>query len=241
MTLYIGTSGWSYKHWEGPLYPPGLPQNERLAFFSKHFSTVEINNSFYCLPKKETFVKWRTTVARDFIFAVKASRFITHVKKLNDVEEPVKKFLENAKELESKLGPILFQFPPRWKLNLTRLSQLFEILPPILEYTFEFRHPSWFCEDIYQLLIKNKAALCLADSPHWPCKLKITTDFTFIRMHGGKMLYGSNYSSQELKSWARKIKNYTEKGIKTYVYFNNDAYGYAIKNANQLIKIMEEI
>lgn len=235
----IGTSGWSYDHWEGPFYPQGLPQTKRLIFYTQHFSTIELNASFYRLPQKSTFAKWRASTPKDFTFAIKASRFLTHVKKLNEPEEPWKALFERAKALAEKLGPVLFQFPPNWRQNLERLDKFLKILPEGQEYAFEFRHPSWFNQSTYQLLrSKRTAALCIADSPRYPCFFEITAPFTFIRMHGGQELYGSKYSDRELEKLAQKIRQYQKEGLKIYVYFNNDAYGYAIENALRLREIL---
>lgn len=238
--VLIGTSGWSYNHWEGPFYPKSLSKQQWLAFYAQHFSTVELNASFYRLPQKSTFAKWRASTPKNFIFAVKASRFLTHVKKLNEPEEPWGLLFERATALRSKLGPVLFQFPPNWRQNLDRLDKFLKILPEEQEYAFEFRHPSWFNQNTYQLLKgKRTAALCIADSPRYPCFFEITAPFTFIRMHGGQELYGSKYSDKELKKLAQKIKQYQKEGLKIYAYFNNDAYGYAIENALTLREMLK--
>lgn len=236
--LLVGTSGWSYDHWGDIFYPAKLASVKRLAFFAQHFETVEVNSSFYHLMPRKTFANWRQSTPDDFVFAVKASRFITHVKKINDVEEPLEKFFESAEGLEEKLGPILFQLPPNFKKNEERLANLLKLLPKKHRYAFEFRHESWFTEEIYQLLKEKQAALCLADSPRWPLELVTTAPFVFIRMHGGAVLYGSKYSEEELKKWAKRIRGYLKDGIDAYVYFNNDAYGYAIENAKSLREML---
>ncbi len=232
--LYIGTSGWSYKHWRGVFYPEDLPQSKWLGFYAKHFSTVEINNSFYRLPKRETFKSWKDKTPSGFVFAVKASRYITHVKKLKDVDEAWERFFYNALALGEKLGPVLFQFPASWHANAERLAGFLSILPDGYRYAFEFRNESWFNDGIYSLLEKKKAALAIADSPQWPLVLETTAPFTFIRMHGGRILYASDYSAKELSEWAQKVAGYLNRRLDVYVYFNNDAHGYAVKNARQL-------
>lgn len=236
--LLIGTSGWSYEHWKNIFYPSKLKSTEWLKFFSQHFKTVEINNSFYRLPPRETFLKWYTASPNNFIFAVKVSRFITHIKRLRECQEPMQKFLDHSSALKEKEGPLLFQFPPSFKIDLARLENFLSILPSGKEYVFEFRHQTWFDKKIYDILEKNKIALCLADSPSFPCEFRITAPFTFVRMHGGKILYGSNYSEEELNQWAQRIKKFLREGIKVYVYFNNDAYGYAIFNALKLRQLL---
>lgn len=235
--ILIGTSGWSYSHWEEVFYPKKLPSGKWLSFYSRHFSTVEINNSFYRLPRKETFENWKMQVPQNFIFAVKASRFITHIKKLNEVEEPFNHLWENSKDLGKKLGPILFQFPPNWKKNKERLKAFLGMLPGHY-YAFEFRNESWFSAEIFGLLRDKNAALCITSSPSFPSSREITAPYTFIRMHGGKELYGSNYSERELKEWVKFILALKENKITVYVYFNNDAYGYAVKNALRLKELL---
>lgn len=238
--LFIGTSGWSYKHWTDIFYPRNVKPKDWLTYFANFFQTVEINSSFYHLPAKKTFLNWQKVTPDDFIFSVKASRFITHVLKLKNASEPWERFIKNAEGLGNKLGPILFQFPPNWSFNKDRLTDFLKILPHKYLYAFEFRNESWFQKETYQLLEKFGAALCIADSPRYPCVLKITAPFTFIRMHGGKILYASEYSIEELSLWSERIKKFIEQNIKVFVYFNNDAYGYAVKNAQQLIELLKE-
>lgn len=239
--LYIGTSGWSYRHWKGIFYPPTLPANEWLAFYASRFSTVEVNSSFYRLPKRETFEIWRDRTPAGFTFAVKASRYITHLKKLKDVDDAWERFIENASGLGEKLGPILFQFPANWHANLERLAAFLAMLPDEFRYVFEFRHESWFNPDVYTLLKKKNAALCIADSPEWPEVCEITAPFTFIRMHGGRELYASEYSTAELFEWAKLIAGFLHQRLDVFVYFNNDAYGFAIKNATQLKEFVQRV
>lgn len=242
--LFIGTSGYVYPHWrKGVFYPEGLPQKKELEYYSQHFNTVELNNPFYRLPEAKTFFNWQKRVPENFIFTVKVSRFITHIKKLKSCQRPWQIFLKRSIRLEKKLGPFLFQFSPQWKKDLGRLKNFLELLKKTdqkYRYVFEFRHPSWFSEDVYQLLKKQKnTSLCLADSPRWPFKEIITGDFIYIRMHGGRILYTSNYTSKELKGWAKKIKTWLNQGLDVYVYFNNDALGFAVKNAKELLKWCE--
>jgi uncharacterized protein YecE (DUF72 family) len=246
--IFIGTSGWAYDHWVNVFYPEDLKQKNWLDFYKKHFDTVELNTSFYYLPKPETFSGWRKQVPKDFIFSVKASRFITHVKKLRNCQEPWQKFISAAKNLKENLGPILFQLPTFLKANLKVLEDFLKILSirqaqgrPRKKYLYAFepRHESWFCNDIYKILKKFNVALCIADSPSWPEVEVITSNFVYLRFHGGKILYGSEYSLKELKAWSKKIKKWQKKKLDVFVYFNNDAYGFAVKNAKQLEKLVK--
>jgi len=236
--LYIGTSGFSYSHWENNVfYPKGLAKAKQLEYYSQHFETVELNNPFYHLPPPKTFAGWYQRTPKDFLFTTKASRYITHIKKLKEVKEPWQRFINNAKELRQKLGPILFQLPPGWQANPKRLEKFLKILPSKYQYSFEFRHQSWFAPEIYQLLKKHQVALCLADSSRWPCQEEITADFIYLRFHGAGSLYSSKYTAQELKNWAKKIKKWQKQTKEIFVYFNNDYGGYAIKNAQTLKKL----
>lgn len=237
--LYIGTSGYSYKHWRGVFYPEDLPSSKWLEYYIDYFSTVELNNTFYRLPKKEVFVSWKKRVPADFIYAVKASRFITHIKKLRDPKPPVKLFLGRAKLLKRKLGPILFQLPPRWGVNIKRLKDFVGALPKGLTYVFEFRDPSWFNDEVYEILKKNNLAFCIYSMPGIGCPEVTTSKVVYIRMHGGTLLYGSNYSDSELRKWAKKIRAFLRKKLDVYIYFNNDAYGYAVKNALRLKELLK--
>ncbi len=235
--LYIGTSGWVYSHWQRIFYPEDLPSKDKLKYFSKHFQTVEINYSFYHLPKPSTYQNWYSQTPKDFLFAVKASRFITHIKRLHGIRQSTKKFLENAKHLKKKLGPILFQLPPSFKENSRRLARLAKLLPLKYRYAFEFRHQSWFTPRVYAILEKNNWALVIADSPRYPKNIVSTADFVYLRFHGSKRLFGSKYTNKELKDWAKIIKKFMEQRKDVYAYFNNDAYGYAIENAKELLEL----
>jgi len=243
--LFVGTSGFSYSHCEeGVFYPKGLPKAKQLEYFAKHFDTVELNSPFYRLPKNATFSSWQKRTPRGFIFAVKVSRFITHIKKLNQCKNPWEEFLKRALNLGPKLGPFLFQFPPNWRENYDRLKAFTEIIEKNnsdFRFAFEFRHPSWFSPKIYHFFRKyGNLSFCMIDSPRWPTTEEITGNFVYIRMHGGETLYGSSYSKKELKQLADKIKRYLNEGLDVYCYFNNDAYGFAVKNAKQLLNLCEK-
>lgn len=235
--IFIGTSGWSYGHWQKRFYPVDLPERNWLEFYSRDFQTVEINSSFYHLPKLQTFTNWRSKTSKDFIFAVKASRFITHIKKLKNCHQPWQRFIENAKNLREKLGPILFQLPPSFKADPKRLENFLKILSKKYQYVLEPRNESWFNPKIYEILKKYKVSLCFISAPDFPWQEIITSNFIYIRMHGAKSLYNSKYSSRELKKLAQKIKNWQAKKLPVYVYFNNDDRAHAIFNAKELIKL----
>ncbi len=240
--VHIGTSGWSYDHWSGVFYPEGLRPSERLSFYSKHFSSVEINSSFYRLPSVKTLEGWGKTVPSDFSFSAKASRFITHVKKLNDFEEPVGNFTDRMRSLGGKLGPTLFQFPPRWHVNTERLTLLLDFLPRDLQYAFEFRDRSWLSDEIYGVLREHNAAFCIFDMPDFTSPVEVTSDIVYVRMHGGRFLYASRYSRDELKGWTERLGEVAANGVKDiYIYFNNDAYGYAVENAREMLEIWVKI
>jgi len=240
--LFIGTSGFSYSHWEkGVFYPEELKKNKKLEYYSGNFNTVELNSSFYHLPKKETFSNWKGEVPKGFIFSVKVSRYITHIKKLKDSKEPWNNLLERSKGLDSKLGPFLFQFPPNWKKNKERLEKLLKNIDGDYKIAFEFRHPSWFCPEIYEIFENYKnVSFCITDSPNWPSIDDCKGDFVYIRMHGKDKLYSSSYSEKKLKELSEKIKEYLSNNLEVYCYFNNDAKGNAVSNAKELLRILKE-
>jgi uncharacterized protein YecE (DUF72 family) len=238
--IFIGTSGYSYPHWKGVFYPQDLPQNKWLEYYCKFFNTVELNVTFYRLPQKAVFKSWYKRTPKEFYFVVKGSRFITHVKKLADVKEPLSQFFEFAKELKEKLAVVLWQLPPSMTVNLKKLESFCHFLQEQkMRQTFEFRNPSWFKQDVYDILKKYNFSLCLAHSPRWPLEEIITSDFAYLRFHGGESLYGSDYSDRELKDWAKKAKAWLKDGLDFYAYFNNDAQGFAIKNALKVKELLQ--
>jgi len=233
--LFIGTSGWHYGHWKGPFYPPDTSTDAMLDFYVRHFATVEINNSFYQLPKKETLRSWRQNTPKDFVFAFKASRYITHMKKLNDPTESLQKMLDVAAGLRPKLGPILFQLPPRWRINPDRLQHFLEALPDGYRYTFEFRDPSWFDDRVYKALQKRGAAFCQYHLQGRMSPKKVTADFVYIRLHGpSENAYQGTYDRRTLAGWAGALAAWQRQGKTVYCYFDNDQAGYAAQNALQL-------
>lgn len=239
---YVGTSGWVYNDWVGIFYPEDLPSKEKLRFFSKHFRTAEVNYSFYHLPRPTTYENWYNQTPEKFVFAVKASRFITHIKRLKEAKTACTKFLENALHLKEKLGPILFQLPPSFRATDENLMTLEEFLKDIdirnIRSAFEFRHKSW-CEDrVYEILQKNEVAWVIADSPSYPRAEVVTCDFAYIRMHGYEKLFSSRYNLQEIEQLGQKVKGWRSNGLDVYVYFNNDYHGFAIENARELSELL---
>jgi uncharacterized protein YecE (DUF72 family) len=233
----VGTSGYSYRHWKsGVFYPKGTPERIWFEFYAQHFSTVELNVSFYRLPRKETFAKWHARSPEGFVFAVKGSRFITHVKRLAGCDEPVRLFAEHAGQLKEKLAVILWQLPPSFKADHKRLELFCNLLLSLpvtrkVRHVFEFREASWFERDALNLLKKYNFSLCLAHSPELPYTEEETADFTYLRFHGGEVFHSGSYSHRELNVWASKIRAWLEASKDVYAYFNNDVHGYAVKNA----------
>jgi uncharacterized protein YecE (DUF72 family) len=239
--IRIGTSGFHYKHWVGPFYPPKTPASKMLDFYVQHFDTVELNNSFYRLPTAEAFDAWREATPANFIFAVKASRFITHNKKLKDPEHALDNLLPRAAHLGPKLGPILFQLPPHWRVNPERLESLLEILPRALRYTFEFRELSWITPAIISILKKFNAAFCIYELAGYHSPLDITADFAYVRLHGpSRGKYQGSYSKERLNFWARQIETWAKSLKAIYIYFDNDQHGYAAANALTLKSMLSQ-
>jgi uncharacterized protein YecE (DUF72 family) len=230
--IRFGTSGYHYKHWLGTFYPPKTPPAKMLDYYARYFDTLELNNSFYRLPTIQAFQSWRDATPKNFVFAVKASRFITHNKKLKDPENALENLLPRAQHLGRKLGPVLFQLPPRWKVNVERLEALLEILPREHRYAFEFRELSWMTPEITRLLRRYNAAFCIYELAGYRSPYEVTADFTYVRLHGpdaGK--YQGSYSSTSLRAWTRRIEEWAKKLKAVYIYFDNDQAGYAAQNA----------
>jgi uncharacterized protein YecE (DUF72 family) len=239
--IYVGTSGWNYKHWEEVFYPAAIKKQDWFNYYSTKFNSVEINNTFYNLPKVQTIKAWKNNAPGNFIYAIKASRYITHMKKLKDPKEPVNNFLKIIKQLKSNLGVILFQLPPHWKFNRERLSGFLSQLPYNYKYVFEFRDQSWWNDETYELLNKHNVAFCIYNMPDEETPRKITSDTIYIRMHGPVKKYSGSYSSQQLSGWKRWIENRIEKVSSVYIFFNNDDRGYAAKDALKLQEMVNNI
>lgn len=232
--IRIGTSGWHYRHWLGPFYPPKLPSREMLPYYLGLFDTVEINNSFYRLPLESALAAWRDSTPPNFRFALKGSRFLTHMKKLKDPEPGLERFFQRADLLREKLGPILFQLPPHWEVDLGRLRAFLEALPPGHRYTFEFRNPTWYIPDVYAELRRHNAAYCPFDLAGFQSPIELTADFTYVRLHGPGGKYQGSYSDQALAVWAERIRNWRQELRAIYFYFDNDEAAYAVGNALKL-------
>lgn len=235
-SIFAGTSGWHYKHWRGPFYPEKLPQNQWLQFYSQRFDTVELNTTFYRLPPENTPLEWKKNTPPDFCFAAKGSRFITHMKKLRDPEAALEKFFERIHGLGKKLGPIVFQLPPQWPADQDRLKQFLRALPRRRRYAFEFRNPTWNTPEIYRLLEKHNAALCIFDLAGTQSPIELTADFTYIRLHGPGGKYQGSYDDAALGAWAARIEKWALAA--SYIYFDNDQAGYAPQNAARLREIL---
>jgi uncharacterized protein YecE (DUF72 family) len=238
---YIGTSGWHYDHWRGRFYPEGLPKSRWLQHYAQSFSTVELNNSFYNLPSEKAFEKWRDSSPDGFAYAVKVSRFITHMKKLRNVDEPLANFLERVRILGDKLGPLLYQLPPNLHRKDELLDSFLSALPGNLIHVLELRHSSWLCQDVFAILRRYNVGLCVFDMPDLTTPLEATADFAYIRFHGSAALYGSCYSDEELTDWANRIAELSQGLDAVYVYFNNDAEAFAVENALTLRDKLREL
>jgi uncharacterized protein YecE (DUF72 family) len=238
----VGCSGWNYAHWRELVYPKGLPARRWLAYYAELFDTVEVNNTFYRLPRRESVAAWVAETPPGFLFAVKASRYLTHMKRLTDFGRGVERFYERVDPLvrSPKMGPVLWQLPENFHRDDDRLGSALAGLPPG-RHCFEFRHPSWFREEVYGLLREHDAALVIGDHPERPFQTyELTADWTFIRFHYGSRGRGGKYSERELEDWARRIESWRE-NTDVYAYFNNDWKGYAVVNALLLRKMIERV
>lgn len=241
---YIGTSGWNYSSWRGKFYPEKMNQDKYLDYYCRQFNTVELNYSFYRLPSKRLCQGWSERTTNEFVFSLKAGRFITHTKRLKDAKGYFKKFYQTAAFLGKKLGPILFQLPPSLQRDAQRLDKFLTMLRSGFENidaAFEFRHKSWHTKEVYKLLEKYEIALVVADSGgRYPtADLVRTANFLYFRFHGPKELFASKYSVQELAGWAERIAKFAGGKISTYIYFNNDFNAYAVDNAKTMRSFLE--
>ena len=236
--IRIGTSGWYYEHWRKVFYPCEFSKDEWLEFFCRHFDTVELNNTFYHLPKKSSVEKWYMATPENFMFTVKASRFITHVKKLNDPQESLKKFIDIIEPLKEKLGPILYQLPPNLHADLNRLENFIAELPKKQKSFFEFRHTSWYDDKIFELLDRYGCGLCVHDLGELATSKVITGRMIYLRFHGQPESSDGNYLNTTLMQWAKWIHENVSSVHDVFAYFNNDAYGNAVKNAMTLKKMI---
>ncbi|MCX7926940.1 MAG: DUF72 domain-containing protein [Candidatus Omnitrophica bacterium] len=239
--FFVGTSGWNYPHWaDGVFYPVGLSKKKWFKYYTEHFNGVELNVTFYRLLRKATFENWYLQTPEKFVFIVKGWRFITHIQRLKKVKETLSIFVENVCGLKNKLGAILWQFPPSFKKDTVCLKKFLKMLTETkTRQVFEFRNQTWFDEEIYTLLEEHNGCLCIAHSGNrYPCKKIVTADFLYLRFHGAGQLYNSDYSDKELKEWANFALSSNVKTV--FAFFNNDAYGYAVKNAQKFDHLLRE-
>jgi uncharacterized protein YecE (DUF72 family) len=238
VSIRIGTSGWVYPHWRGIFYPQDLRQADWFAFYAGVFDTVEINNSFYRLPSAEAFDAWRNQAPRGFLYAVKASRYLTHMKKLKDPEEPLKTFFERARHLHKTLGPVLYQLPPRWRVNLPRFEHFLSALPKGYTHVVEFRDARWLIEDVFRLMERYGVAHCIHDMYPLEVPTRVTAPTAYLRFHG-EVTHAGDYSRAVLQKWAKHLAAWEREKIDVFVYFNNDIGGYAVENARVLKRLVE--
>jgi uncharacterized protein YecE (DUF72 family) len=242
--LRIGCSGWNYASWKGTFYPAGLPPSRWLSFYVDRFDTVEANGTFYCLPAPQTFASWRDGTPRRFVMAVKASRYLTHLKRLRDPEEPLQRFFDHASALGARLGPVLYQLPGNFHRDLPRLERFLELLPPrvalegtrprAVQHVMEFRNPSWYVSDTYSMLSQRGVALCLHDKRGSEIEWAGENPFVYVRFHGTSGHYQGSYGAPALDRWAERLAGEWSAGRDVYAYFNNDPGAVATENALSL-------
>ena len=236
--VWIGCSGYMYRHWRGPFYPADLPQKKWLDFYVRYFPTVELNNSFYMLPAASTFEGWRENSPEGFLYAVKANRFITHMKKLSEPEPHLAKMFERVELLGEKLGPVLYQLPPRWRYNGERFEAFLRALPRNVEQVVEVRETSWLNEEFFALLEQFGVGYCIASLPDYQSPVRATAPFVYLRFHGSGQMYYYRYTDDELRYWREVIARFTSEGRAVYAYFNNDPNAWAVENALELMAIV---
>ena len=237
--FWIGISGWQYPDFSERFYPDDLEKTEQLSYYAQNFPSVEINNTFYQLPQEETIQNWVDQTQGDFIFSIKASRYITHMKNLLDPEETLPNFFDRISHFGDKCGPILFQLPPHWQINLERLENFLDHLPGEYRYTFELRNETWLKEETYGLLRKHNAAFCIYDFNFRQSPRITTTDLVYIRLHGPGKAYQDPYSEETLKDWRDRIRSWVGEGKQVYCYFDNTYRGHAWDNAKKLNQLLK--
>lgn len=239
-SIHIGTSGWSYKHWHGTFYPENLKAKDEFSYYRNYFTAVEINNTFYRMPTDETFENWERQAPADFVYVIKASRYITHMKKLHDPKESLLIFMDKVKLLEKKLGAILFQLPPSLGADLTLLEDFLIALPAHSRYAFEFRNKEWDIPEVYQLLEKYNTGFCIYELAGYKSPLQVTADFVYVRLHGpAAEKYQGNYTESTLEQWAEICLEWL-KNKDVFIFFDNDQQGYAAFNALKLKELVEQ-
>jgi uncharacterized protein YecE (DUF72 family) len=241
MPVLIGTSGWQYASWKGRFYPADLRQASWLEHYADRFQVVEVNNAFYRLPEASTFQAWAERTPADFIVGVKASRYLTHIKRLSEPAEPVARFMERASHLGDKLGPVLLQLPPNLGADLDRLDDTLSRFPDHVRLAVEFRHDSWFTEETQAVLDKHGAAFCLADSPRRKTPVWRTAPWGYLRLHEGRASPHPCYGEQALKTWACRLAELWTADDDVYVFFNNDGNGCAVRDAAVFARTSERV
>lgn len=233
MSVIIGTSGWQYADWRGRFYPRSLTQRKWLAHYSERFQSVEVNNVFYRLPEKTTFEQWAASTPEDFVFSLKASRYLTHVLRLSKPTEPVRRLLDRSKGLGCKVGPILIQLPANFSADPSRLAATLEAFPSSVKVAFEPRHESWYTDEVVDILKRHGAALCLSDTPRRKSPRWRTADWGYVRLHEGQSRPVPCYGRTALSNWAGRLADLWDKSEDVYVYFNNDHGGCAVRDAHR--------
>ena len=241
MPVLIGTSGWQYRDWRGQFYPQGLRQAAWLEHYAERFQVVEVNNAFYRLPEAETFAAWARRTPGDFVVGVKASRYLTHIRRLQEPEEPVARFLERARRLGPKLGPVLLQLPPTLAVDHPALRATLACFPGDVRVAVEFRHESWFTDEIRTLLSRHDAAFCLADSPKRRTPLWRTASWGYVRLHEGRSSPRPCYGRAALAGWAGRLAGLFGPDDDVYAFFNNDPRGCAVRDARRFAGAVERV
>jgi uncharacterized protein YecE (DUF72 family) len=242
----VGCSGWNYKAWRNEFYPNRLPAARWLEYYASTFDTVELNNTFYRLPERSMFAAWRAQVPRDFVFAVKANGFLTHMKRLRDPEEPIARLFARATALGLRLGPVLYQLPGNFTIDLHRLERFLCVLPRTsgrrrIRHVMEFRHPSWYVSDTFHLLDEQGIALCLHDKHGSSIAEPVVGPFVYVRFHGTSGMYHGGYSGRQLSTWAHRLAERASDGLPVYAYFNNDPGAVAVENALTVRSILRKL
>jgi len=232
--IRIGTSGWYYNHWSGLFYPANLPKTRWFQYYAEHFDSVEVNNTFHQLPKQESVKKWYAQAPKNFIYTVKANRYITHIKRLKNASDALERFFETVDLLKQKLGPVLYQLPPSLQKDLDLLGGFIRLLPKNRIAVFEFRHKSWYSDDTFELLNKFNVGFCVHDMPSKQSPRINTGNIIYIRFHGSTEKYSGNYTKSTLKDWVHWLKEQNKKARRIYIYFNNDFNAFAVENAKQI-------
>lgn len=237
--IRIGTSGWEYEHWRGRFYPDDLPRDRWLEFYAERFDTVELNASFYRLPAPATFGAWARRVPDRFTLAVKASRYLTHVRRLREPREPLERLWSRAARLDRHLGPMLYQLPPRWLPNVGRLRSFLDAVPPDRDQALEIRDRRWYRGDVLSALRASPVSLCLHDMPGSETEPQPVGRIVYVRFHGAGQRYGGAYSPQRLSAWADRMVAWASAGLPVWAYFNNDTGGHAVVDADRLRAMVE--